>query len=95
MTYGGHYGKQAKGAINRFYEHADARHLATLQECTSELYLATGEKSRDKLWSRVDLALGHLCQGSLKLDSLKAKKVVEGRNVEALAALVTELSGKR
>ncbi|HEX8877587.1 MAG TPA: hypothetical protein VF777_12625 [Phycisphaerales bacterium] len=95
MTYGGHYGKKAKGAINRFYEHADTRHLATLQEAASELYLAESQKAKDKLWAKVDLALGHLTQGDLRLDSKKAMAVVESKSVEKLAALIAEIGAKK
>jgi hypothetical protein len=95
MTFGGHYGKKAKGAINRFYEHADTRHLTTLQEAASELYLAESQKAKDKLWAKVDLALGHLSQGDLRVDSKKALAVVESKSVEKLAALIAEISSKR
>lgn len=98
MTYGGHYGKKAKGAINRFYEHADTRHITTLQEAASELYLAESQKAKDKLWAKVDLALGHLSQGKpgeVLVDSKKALAVIESKSVEKLAALIAEISARR
>lgn len=95
MTYGGHYGKKAKGAINRFYEHADTRHLATLQETASELYLASSDKAKEKLWTKVDLALGHLIQAKFPMNAAKARAVLESKDVQQLAALVGELAGKR
>lgn len=95
MTYGGHYGKKAKGAINRFYEHADTRHVTTLQEAASELYLAESQKAKDKLWAKVDLALGHLTQSDLRVDSKKAMAVVESKSVEKLAALIAEITAKK
>ncbi|MFO0860897.1 MAG: hypothetical protein U0570_10100 [Phycisphaerales bacterium] len=95
MTYGGHFGKKAKGAINRFYEHADTRHLATLQEAASELYLAESDKARDKLWAKVDLALGHLIQAKFPMNAAKARAILEARSVEQLAALVGELAARR
>lgn len=95
MTYGGHFGKKAKGAINRFYEHADTRHLTTLQEAASELYLAESAKAKEKLWAKVDLALGHLIQAKFPMDPAKARAVVEGKDVQKLATLVGELSAKR
>ena len=95
MTYGGHFGKKAKGAINRFYEHAETRHLASLQEVTSELYLAPSEKAREKLWAKVDVAFGHLIQAKFPIDAVKARSVLETKNIEKLAALVGELANKR
>lgn len=95
MTYGGHYGKKAKGAINRFYEHAETRHLATLQEAASELFLADSAKAKEKLWAKVDLALGHLIQAKFPLDPAKARAAIETKDVQKLAALVGELSAKR
>ncbi len=95
MTYGGHLGKKAKGAINRFYEHADTRHLTTLQEAASELYLAESAKAKEKLWAKVDLALGHLIQAKFPMDPAKARAAVESKDVQKLATLVGELSAKR
>ena len=98
MTFGGHYGKKAKGAINRFYEHAQTRHMATLQEAASELYLAESQKAKDKLWAKVDLALGHLSQGTpdeVLVDARKALAVVESKSVEQLAALIAEMGRKK
>ncbi len=95
MTYGGHYGKKAKGAINRFYEHADTRHLTALQEVASELYLAGTEKARGRLWEKADLSIGHLIQNKFPLDPAKARAVLESKSVEKLAAFVGELAAKR
>lgn len=95
MTYGGHYGKKAKGAINRFYEHAETRHLATLQEAASELYLAETDKAKEKLWTKVDLALGHLVQAKFPMNPAKARAILESKDVKQLAAFVGELSTKR
>ncbi|MBS0192613.1 MAG: hypothetical protein U0573_08225 [Phycisphaerales bacterium] len=95
MTYGGYFGKKAKGAINRFYEHAETRHIASLQEAASELFLATTDKSREKLWAKVDLALGHLIQDKFPINAAKARSVLEARNIQQLAALVGELAAVR
>lgn len=95
MTYGGHYGKKAKGAINRFYEHAETRHLATLQEAASELYLAESDKAREKLWAKVDLALGHLIQAKFPMNPAKARAVIEAKDVKQLAVLIGELAAGR
>ncbi|MGH7244041.1 MAG: hypothetical protein ACREJD_11530 [Phycisphaerales bacterium] len=95
MTYGGHFGKKAKGAINRFYEHADTRHLTTLQEAASELYLAESAKAKDKIWAKVDVALGHLIQAKFPMDPAKARAILEAKDVQKLATLVGELSTKR
>lgn len=86
MTYGGHFSKKAKGAINRFYEHADTRNLAQIQELVSELYLAEGA-ARDKLWKKAGEVLARV-----GVPADKAGPVVEARDVKKLAELVAALS---
>ena len=87
MTSGSHFSRTAKSAINRFYDNADTRHLATLQEAVPELYLAESEKKAAKLWEKVDFALGHLKQ----VEAVHARKILESRDVKGLAELVAKL----
>lgn len=86
MTYGGHFSKKAKGAINRFYEHADTRNLAQIQELVSELYLAEGA-AKDKLWKKAGEVLARV-----GIPPDKSGPIVEAKDVKKLAELVAALS---
>jgi hypothetical protein len=86
MTYGGHFSKKAKGAINRFYEHADTRNLAQAQELVSELYLAQGA-SAEKLWKKAGEVLGRL-----GVSAEETEAIVGARDVKRLAQVVGELA---
>lgn len=84
MTYGGHFSKTAKKAINRFYEHADTRTLTQLQELVGEVFLAEG-KAADKLWTKAgDL----LTKAGVPQE--KAAPVIDARNAKAFAELVAD-----
>ncbi len=94
MTAKDHYSKTARKAINRFYDHADTRHLAALQELVSELFLAVaGEepaKKVDKLWTKASDAVAHL-----KLDpavSIAAAKAIAARDIKQFAVIATKLT---
>ena len=85
MTYGGHFSKTAKKAINRFYEHADTRNLTQLQELVGEVYLAEG-KAADKLWVKAGEALA-----KAGVPAAQATPVVEARDAKKFAELVAAL----
>lgn len=94
MTAKDHYSKTARKAINRFYEHADTRHLASLQELVSELFLAVAgdepAKKVDKLWEKASGAIAHL-----KLDptvSTAAAKAIAARDIKQFAVIATKLT---
>ncbi|MDX2146996.1 MAG: hypothetical protein SFZ23_05690 [Planctomycetota bacterium] len=87
MTHGGHYTRFQKGAINRFYEHAETRHVSQLQELVSELFLATDAKKADKLWAKAAELLG-----KLKLAPGRSEAIVQTRDAKALAELVAKIA---
>jgi hypothetical protein len=86
MTYGGHYSRKAKGAINRFYEHADTRNLTQAQELVTELFLAQGP-SADKLWKKAGEVLTRL-----GVSADRSALLVAARDVKALAQIVADLA---
>jgi hypothetical protein len=88
MTSGQHFTRTQRGAVNRFYEHADTRNLTQLQELVTELYLAEGA-ARDKLWKKADEILARL-----KLDPERVAKATSSLDVKKLAALILELTGR-
>lgn len=89
MAKGQYLSKHQQGIVNRYYAHADARVMHKLQELVSDLYLASDEKSAAKLWKNVETSLGHS-----GLDPAKIARVLESKDVKALAALVAQLSKK-
>lgn len=90
MAKGQFLSKHQQGIVNRYYQHADSRVLHKLQELVSDLYLATDEKAAAKLWKSADLALSQS-----GVDKAKAVKVLESKDVKALAAMVGQLAGKK
>jgi hypothetical protein len=86
MTYGGHYSKKAKGAINRFYEHADTRNLTQVQELVTELFLAQGAAA-DKLWKKAGEVLTRL-----GVPADRSSSLVAARDVKGLAQIVADLA---
>lgn len=89
MTYGGHFSKTAKGAINRFYEHADTRNLNQLQELVSELYLAEGA-AKEKLWKKAGDVLERV-----GVPADKREAALAGKDPKKLAELVAALAKVR
>ena len=85
MTYGGHFSKTAKKAINRFYEHADTRALTLLQELVGEVYLAEG-KAAEKLWIKTGEALV-----KAGVPASQATPIVETRDAKKFAEVVAAL----
>jgi hypothetical protein len=76
--------------VKRFYEHADTRTVAALQEAVSDLYLAPDEKARAKLWTKVE---GLLAKAGT--NKARVEQVLQARDVKALAEVVGEITKKR
>lgn len=74
--------------INRYYEHRDTIMVHKLGEIVSELAMATDDKARAKLWTRAEKALANLAANEVRI-----RKILDERNLDALARLVGELSG--
>ena len=73
--------------VNRYYEHLDTATLHKLGELVSDLYVSAGDPKADKLWKSVERALS-----KTTAHADRAKKIIAGKDVTALAALVGELT---
>jgi DNA-directed RNA polymerase subunit F len=69
--------------IRNYYRNLDQIHAERLQELVGEIWLATGEKKRERLWARVAELLA---KGSTP--PAEVRRVLETRDVEALARLI-------
>ena len=72
-----------KKVIKRFYENRDQIETQRLQEIVTEIYLAGTGKKADSLWKR---AAGIL-ERTDGLDKAQVARLVEARDLEALARL--------
>lgn len=69
--------------IKRYYEHHDTIQSNRLSEMVSELWLAKDEKTKGKLWGKVQVALMRI-----GVDATTVATVVGQRDLEGLATLV-------
>ncbi len=69
-----------KKIIDRYYENRDEIMLGKLSELVTELYLADTTAKQDRLWQRVETAMGHL-----KIKEPLATHILSQRKVELLA----------
>jgi hypothetical protein len=90
MAKGQHYSPHQQKIIRRFYEHADTRTIAALQEAVSDLCLAADEKARAKLWTKVE---GLLAKAGAS--QARVAQVVQTRDVNGLATLVGEITATK
>jgi hypothetical protein len=90
MAKGQHLSRHQQGIVRRYYQHLDTLAVQKLAELVSELYLATDEKKRQKLWAE---AAAHLPK--LDADQGRVRRVLEARDVAGLAALVNEAAAVR
>ena len=82
------YTKHQQGIIKRYYQNIDQVAWQRLSELVGELYLASGKK-REKLWA----SAANFMQ-KLEVPQARIDKLLETKDVEALARLVKELMGK-
>ena len=75
-----------KGIVRRYYEHKDDLMHQKLSEIVSDLYLCTDEKRAARLWrsARTALVNSGVHEG-------RADRLIEERDLEGLAALVSDL----
>ena len=91
MAAGREYSRFQQGVIKRYYRNLDTITLQRLSEIVSELYIesaAGGGKKADRLWQRAADALGRTEAGGARI-----ARIIEQRDLEQLARLVSELSG--
>ena len=82
------YSAYQQKVIHRYYENLDAISLQKLSELVADLYLSEGKK-RQKLWERARAAMANARVPASRIDA-----IIESDSPEALAKLVSELSGK-
>ena len=78
--------KYQKGIIRRYYENREDISTQRLGEIVTELYLATSEKKKARLWEQAEKALNNAGANEAWL-----KKVLADRDVESLAEIVQSL----
>lgn len=84
------YSNYQKKVISRFYENRPALDEQRLGELVTNLYLATGEKQKVKLWKSVEDTMNRL-----KLPPTRIAHVLEKQDPALLAEVVKDLqSGK-
>ena len=89
MAKGQDLSRQQRGIVRRYYEHRDTIALQKLGEILSDLWLAESEKKAAALWKSAAIALKNA-----GADPACAARVVETRNLKALADLVNELQSR-
>ncbi|MEQ9617318.1 MAG: hypothetical protein RLN60_04710 [Phycisphaerales bacterium] len=90
MAKGQHLSNYQRKIVDRYYANLDTITLNTLGEIVSDLYLAESPKKIEALWKRAEKALA-----KADPEGKRAPQIVASRDIQALAAFVGELSGKR
>ncbi|QOJ00310.1 MAG: hypothetical protein HRU70_07335 [Phycisphaeraceae bacterium] len=93
MGKGEHYSSYQRKVINRFYEHADTRHLTRVQELVSEIYLSAAEGKAGKAWEGMWAKAG---EALAKVGATPAQvaRAIGSKDPKALAAVVGEVAGR-
>ena len=86
MTGDREYTPHQKRIISDYYKTAGERSVSNLQEIVTELYLATTERKRDRLWARARKALDALGMKPSMIEHICSK-----RRPEILAEHVKDL----
>jgi hypothetical protein len=87
MAKGQHLSHYQQGIVRRYYDHEESRVSQKLSELVSEIYLASDEKALAKLWKSAETALA-----KSKLEPARVQRVLQARDVKALAQLAADLS---
>lgn len=80
------YSNYQRKVISRFYENREQLDQQRLGELVTSLYLATGEKQKQKLWKGAEEAMTRL-----KVPPSRIRHVLERQDPAILAAVVEEL----
>ncbi|MBL8849716.1 MAG: hypothetical protein JNG89_08525 [Planctomycetaceae bacterium] len=84
------YTKYQKKVISRYYDNRDQIDETRLSELVTNLYLANGEKQKQKLWKSVEDTMTRL-----KVPATRIAHVLETQDPAVLAEVVKDLqSGK-
>ena len=87
MPRGHELSKHQRSIVHRYYEHLDTITIQNLAEISTELFLAGGQKTADRLWARAAAALA-----KTSAKDAAVARIVQSRDVEGLARLVNDLS---
>lgn len=87
MAKGQHLSGYQQKIVKRYYQNLDAISVQKLAELVSEIAISTEPKKLDKLWDRARIALSKVEAPDGAVD-----RVLNARDVKALAALVGKLS---
>jgi hypothetical protein len=88
MSGGQYLTPRQKAIVNRFYEHADTRTIAALQELVSDLALADpSSKDAAKKWAKAADLLT-----KAKVAPAQIARVCDAKNIKGFAELVATLS---
>lgn len=90
MAKGQYLSSHQKGIVRRYYANLDTLALQKLAEAVGELYLCDDPKKSAKLWASVEKALPKVVD-----DPADVAKLIAGKSIKDLAAIVNDLSGKR
>lgn len=90
MAKGQHLSRYQQGIVRRYYQHQDTIAVQKLAELVSELFLATDEKKKEKLWASV---AQHLPK--LDAEDIRCERVLTKRDVQELAKLVNEAAAAK
>jgi hypothetical protein len=82
------YTPYQKGVIRRHYQHSQTTALQKLGEIVSDLYLADSDRRKRQLWARAEQALA-----KFELARIRKERILAEQDVQALAALVSDLQG--
>jgi len=74
------YSKHQKKIINNYYDHRDTIMFAKLQEIVTDLYLATAEGTKKRLWQQAAAAMKNL-----KIKPALIEHIVAQNKAEILA----------
>lgn len=88
MGSGREYSSYQRKIINRYYDNLDTIVVTRLGEIVTDMALAAGdEKKLARLWKRAEQALERA-----KVQSADVQRVIDDRDVEGLAKIVTKAS---
>ena len=75
-----------QGIVRRYYDNKDDIMNQKLAEIVSDLYLCEDQKEARRLWKSADTALKNA-----EAPPARRKRLIENRDLEDLAALVSEM----
>lgn len=81
------YTPYQKKIIDRYYQNFDAIKHRQLSELATEIYLAEGEKQRDRLWKRVEASLR-----KLEFPEPRIAHLLDRRDPSLLVGILDEIS---